>query len=154
MFDRARLDRRTDVTMSGSATLLAAEFLIFGRAAMGEDVHSGAARDAWRVRRDGKLVFADTLLLDGPVADILDRRATLDGARATALLLYVAPDAASRLDEVRALLQDAKGSAGASTWNDLLVVRAAARDGRTLQKDLEPVMALLAGGPLPRVWQC
>jgi urease accessory protein len=154
LFDRARLDRRTEVTMSAGATLLAAEFLIFGRAAMGEDVHQGAARDAWRVHRDGKLVFADTLRIDGPVAGILDRGATLDGARATALILYAAPDASSRLDGARALLQDAAGTAGASTWNDLLVVRAAARDGRTLQKDLEPVMALLAGGPLPRVWQC
>ena len=154
VFDRARLDRRTDVAMSAGATLLAAEFLIFGRAAMGEDVHRGAARDAWRIKRDGRLVFADTLLVDGPVAGILDRGATLDGARATALLIYAAPDAASRLDAVRALLQDAAGAAGASTWNDLLVVRAAARDGRTLQKDLEPVMALLAGGPLPRVWRC
>jgi urease accessory protein len=154
VFDRARLDRRTEVAMSASATLLAAEFLIFGRAAMGEDVHYGAVRDAWRVRRDGTLVFADTFLADGPVASILDRGATLDGARATALVLCVAPDAASRLDAVRALLQGARGSAGASTWNDLIVVRAAARDGRTLQKDLEPVIALLAGGPLPRVWQC
>jgi urease accessory protein len=154
LFDRARLDRRTDVTMSAGATLLAAEFLIFGRAAMGEDVNRGAVRDCWRVRRDGTLVFADTLLVDGPVADILDRGATLDGARATALVLYAAPDAASRLDAVRLALLDAAGAAGASTWNDLLVVRAAARDGRTLQKDLAPVVALLAGAPLPRVWQC
>ncbi len=88
--------------MSASATLLAAEFLIFGRAAMGEDVHRGAARDAWRIKRDGRLVFADTCSLDGPVAGILDRGAVLDGARATALLIYAAPDAASRLDAVRA----------------------------------------------------
>jgi len=154
VFDRARLDRRSDVAMSASATFLAAETLIFGRAAMGEDVHRGAARDAWRVRRDGRLVFADTFLADGPVADILDRGATLDGARATAVLLYAAPDAAGRLEEVRALLQDAKCTAGASTWNDLIVVRAAAHDGRALQKALEPAIARLAGQPLPRVWQC
>jgi urease accessory protein len=154
VFDRARLDRRTSVTMSADSTLLAAEFLIFGRAAMGEDVHRGSVRDAWRVERGGRLVFADTFLAEGPVAGILDRGATLDGARATALLLYVAPDAASRLDEVRSALQDAAGTGGASTWNDLLVVRATARDGRTLQKDLEPVIALLAGAPLPRVWRC
>jgi urease accessory protein len=154
VFDRAWLDRRTDAAMSASATLLAAEFLIFGRAAMGEDVHRGATRDTWRLRRDGRLVFADTFLAQGPIADILNRGATLDGARATALVLYAAPDAAARLDAVRALLQDGKSSAGASTWNGMLVVRAAARDGRTLQKDLEPVIARLAGRPLPRVWQC
>jgi urease accessory protein len=154
LFDRARLDRLTEVRMTAGATLLAAELLIFGRAAMGEDVHSGTVRDRWRVRRDGKLVFADTFLADGPVASILDRGATLDGMRANALVLYAAPDAASRLDAVRLALQDAASTAGASTWNDLLVVRAAARDGRTLQTDLEPALALLAGAPLPRVWQC
>ena len=79
--------------------------LIFGRAAMGEDVRRGSCRDRWRVRRDGGLVFADTLRADGPIADILDRKATLDGARASAMVLYVAPDAAARLDEVRGLLQ-------------------------------------------------
>jgi urease accessory protein len=154
LFDRARLDRRTDVDMPASATFLAVETLVFGRAAMGEDVHRGSARDAWRLRRDGRLVFADIVLLDGPVADILDRGATLDGARATAMLLYAAPDAAAHLDEVRKLLDPAVATAGASTWNDLLVVRAAARESRTLLKNLEPVIAHLAARPLPRVWQC
>src|SRR5262245_2113611 len=104
LFDRARLDRRTDVAVAGSATLLAIETLVFGRAAMGEDVNRGACRDGWRVRRDGRLVFAETFLVDGAVSSVLDRAALLDGARATALLLWAAPEAAARLDEVRALL--------------------------------------------------
>jgi urease accessory protein len=154
LFDRARLDRRTEVALATGATLLAAEILIFGRAAMGEDVHRGFCRDRWRVRRDGRLVFADTFRADGPIADILDRGATLDGARAAAMLLYAAPDAAVRLEQARALLQGAASVAGASTWNGLLVVRALARDGRTLQNDLEPLITGLSGAPLPRVWQC
>jgi urease accessory protein len=153
-FDRARLDRRTEADLAGDACLLAVEMLIFGRAAMGEDVHSGAWRDAWRVRRDGRLVFADAFRADGPIADILDRGASLDGARAVGLLLYVAADAAARLDETRGLLGHAKGLAGASAWNGMLVVRAVACDGRTLHNDLEPLIARLSGGPLPRVWQC
>ena len=76
--------------------------LIFGRQAMGEDVHHGACRDAWRIRRDGALVFADTFRVDGAVAAALDRPATLAGARAAAMLIYVAADAASRLEAVRA----------------------------------------------------
>ena len=154
LFDQSRLDRRTEVSLASGGRLLAVEILIFGRAAMAEDVLRGACRDAWRVRRDGRLVFADTVLVDGPIADVLDRAATLDGARATAMLLYVAPDAAVRLDEARALLVDAGSAAGVSTWNDLLVVRAVARDGRTLQRDLEPLIERFSGRPLPRVWQC
>lgn len=154
LFDRARLDRRAEVALAGSATFLAVEILIFGRAAMGEDVRRGLCRDRWRVRRDGRLVFADTFRADGPIADILDRSATLDSARAAAMLLYAAPDAPARLEEARALLQGAESVAGASTWNGLLVVRALARDGRTLQNNLEPLITRLSGGPLPRVWQC
>src|SRR5262245_35649054 len=100
LFDRARLDRRTEVAISGNASFLAVETVIFGRAAMGEDVRRGACRDAWRVHRGGRLVFADTFRVDGEVASVLRRGATLDGARATAVLLWVSPDAPARLDEV------------------------------------------------------
>jgi urease accessory protein len=154
VFDRARLDRRTDVAMTGGATFLAVETLVFGRSAMGEDVRCGACRDSWRVRRDGRLVFADTFLVDGAVASVLDRGATLDRARAVAMLLWAAPDAAARLDEVRALLLEAPCAAGASAWNGLLAVRAAAREGRQLQAALAPVITRLTDRPLPRVWQC
>src|SRR5690242_538422 len=84
LFDAARFDRRTEVDLAGDATFLAVEILIFGRAAMGEDVQRGLCRDLWRVRREGKLAFADSLLLDGAIAATLDRPAALDGARATA----------------------------------------------------------------------
>jgi urease accessory protein len=153
-FDGARFNRRTEASLADDASLLAVEVLIFGRTAMGEDVRRGAWHDAWRVRRAGRLVFADAFRAIGPIADILDRGATLDGARALGLLLYVAPDASARIEEARGLLSDAKASAGASAWNGLLVVRAAARDGRTLQSGLEPLIARLSGRPLPRVWQC
>jgi urease accessory protein len=82
LFDASRLDRRTEVRLAGDATFLAVETLIFGRQAMGEDVHHGACRDAWRIRRDGALVFADTFRVGGAVGSILDRPATLAGARA------------------------------------------------------------------------
>ncbi len=154
VFDRSRLDRRTEVELAGNARLLAVETLIFGRAAMGEEVHSGSCRDAWRVRRDGELVFADALRLDGAVAAALDRPATLAGARAAAMLLYVAADAPRRLAQVRAMLEGAGSAAGASTWNGVLAVRAIARDGRALQGDIAALVEALSGHPPPRVWAC
>ncbi len=154
LFDGSRLDRRTDADLAAGATLLAVEMVIFGRGAMGENVRRGALHDAWRVKRDGRLAFADTTRVTGAVADALDRGATLDGMRAVAMLLYVAPDASARLDEVRGLLEGAASTAGASTWNGILLVRAAAKDGRMLQRDLQPLLVALGGRPLPRVWQC
>jgi urease accessory protein len=154
LFDRAGLDRTTEVELARDSRFLGFEMLIFGRAAMGEDVHRGVCRDRWRVRRDGALVFTDMLRADGAIASILDRKATFDGARASALLLYVAPDAAARPDEMRALLEGCASVAGASAWNGLLAVRALAPDGRTLQRDIASLAVALSGRPLPRVWQC
>ena len=129
--------------------------LIFGRAAMGEDVHRGFCRDVWRVRRDGRLAFADSLQLDGAIAATLDRPAALDGARATALVLYVgARCGGSPGAGACAIGRGARARSGVSSWNGLLVARAYAGDGRTLQGDLVPLLEFLAGRPLPRVWRC
>jgi urease accessory protein len=154
LFDGARLARCTQATLAGPSRLLAVEMLLFGRQAMGEEVRRGLIRDAWRLHRDGALVFADTFRLDGAIAGALDRAGTLDGGRALAMLLYAAPDAAGRLDEVRALLQGAGSTAGASVSNGVLIARAVARDGRALQADLAPVIERLDGQALPRLWQC
>jgi urease accessory protein len=154
LFDAARFDRRTEVDLAAGARFLAVEMLIFGRAAMGEDVHRGFCRDAWRIRRDGRLVFADSLQLDGAIAATLDRPAALGGARTTALVLYSGPDANARLEPARALLEGARSTVGVSSWKGLLVARAYAGDGRTLQGDLVPLLEFLAGRSLPRVWRC
>jgi urease accessory protein len=155
VFNGARLQRRTTVHMAGTARLLAIETMFWGRTAMGEDVHRGAIGDAWRIYRDNHLVFADTMRVTGAVADALKSKATLDDARASALLLYAAPAAEAALDLVRELLAGAPDvTAGASSWNGMLLVRAAAKDGRALQRALVPVMVNLHGNPLPRVWQC
>ena len=69
LFDRARLSRRIDVDLAESASLLMAEAVVFGRAAMGEAMEQGFFADRWRVRRGGKLVFADSARLDGAIAD-------------------------------------------------------------------------------------
>lgn len=156
LFDRAVLERRTTIDVASSARLLAAEVLIFGRTAMGEDVVTGGVTDHWRVRHGGKLIYADTLRLSGAVAAQLERRATFAGSRATATVLYVADDAAARLEPVREILAAASpgSSIGASAWGQILLLRGLAKDGRTLQVALRPVIEALSGRLLPRIWQC
>ena len=96
VFDRAQLERRMLIDMSAEAHFRAVEMLIFGRAAMGESVRQGSVRDAWRLRRDGVLLFADSFQLEGEIAEALGRPAVLGAARATGLVLYAAPQAAAR----------------------------------------------------------
>ncbi|HEX4768127.1 MAG TPA: urease accessory protein UreD [Lichenihabitans sp.] len=153
LFDEARLSRRLKVAMDGDASLLIGEILVFGRLAMGETMRHGLVEDRWRVRREGRLVFAEALRFEGAIADQLDRAALGAGARASATLLYVAPDAGDRLDAVRAALGSSEGlTAGASAWNGLLSVRALSRSPAHLRSAILPVLIVLHGRPLPRCW--
>jgi urease accessory protein len=152
LFDRARFRRRLDVAMHASATALLFEATVFGRAAHDETVVEGAYEDRWRVRRDGRLVYADTLRLAGAISEILARPTVAAGMRAWATLLYVAPDAEARIEEARAHLEGAASECGASAWNGLLAIRWLAPDIATLRRDAARFMNSFRGRPLPRVW--
>lgn len=155
LFDGARLSRRFDVAMAESASLLAVEAMVFGRTARGERMRTGLVHDRWRVRRAGRLVFADGLRLDGQIASRLARPALLAGGCATATVLLAAPDAESRLEAARAALNGTPAEAGVSAWDGLLVARLAAQDGAALRVTLAALLTALRGGrPLPRVWLC
>ena len=65
LFDGSALVRRLEVDLAGDARLLAVEAVVLGRAAMGERITGLSFVDQWRVRRDGKLVYADALRLAG-----------------------------------------------------------------------------------------
>jgi urease accessory protein len=154
VFDRAGLERVTTVELGAEATFLSVEMLIFGRAAMGESVAQGSVRDIVRIWREQALLFADSFRLEGDIAAALARPAVLAGARASGLVLYAAPAAEARLEEARCLSAKAAGVMGVSAFNRMLVARAAAPDGRTLQADLAPLLEALHGRPLPRIWKC
>lgn len=154
LFDRAALSRSLDVDMAADASLLALESIVFGRTAMGEEVEAARLVDRWRVRRGGRLVYADTLRLDGEVRKILAGSATGAGARALATLLLVDASAEARLDGVRAVLESASGEAGASAFDGMLVVRLASPDPTALRADLVRLLLHIREAELPRVWSC
>ena len=148
LFDRARLKRRIEVDLSGDAALLMAEVIVFGRTAMGETVEQGACTDRWRVRRDGRLIFAETVQLDGAIERLLAEPAVANGGLAIATVLAVPGDEA-QVERVRA--QAFCGEVGISAWNGLAVSRLCAKDGATLRRDLAAVVTAF-GGTLPRLW--
>ena len=151
LFDQARLRRSIDVDLAINANLILAEAVVFGRAAMGEAVRSGRFFDRWRIRRDGTLVFAETLRLDGEITERLAQRASANGGVAVATVLKLPGDEAS-VAAVRAVEQDFAGEVGVSAWNGLALARLVAPDGATLRRDLVGVTAALGGMPLPRLW--
>jgi len=148
LFDRARLKRRIDVDLAEGASLIMAEAVLFGRAAMGEAMREGSWADTWRLRRGGRLVFAENVRLDGDMTARLARPASANGGIALATVL-IAPADEARLDAVHAL--DFAGEAGISAWNGIAVARLVARDGAALRRDLVAVLAGL-GQSVPRLW--
>lgn len=153
LYDGVKLRRCLEASVAQSSVVLLAEVLVFGRLAMGETVRSGSLHDRWRIRRDGRLVFAEDLRVDGAVAEILEHPAVGRGARALATVVLVAPDAEDRLEAVRAALADAPAEAGASAWNGLLAVRALSPSPDRLRATILPLLQALRGRVAPRVWQ-
>ena len=148
LFDRARLKRRIDVDLAEGASLIMAEAVLFGRAAMGEAMREGSWADTWRLRRGGRLVFAENVRLDGDMTARLARSASANGGIALATVL-IAPADEATLDAVHAL--DFAGEAGISAWNGIAVARLVARDGAALRRDLVAILAGL-GQSVPRLW--
>jgi urease accessory protein len=158
LFGGAELRRRFAVDMAADATLLMVEMIVFGRLARGETAIEGAFHDSWRIRRAGALVFADETRLEGRIGDVLDRPAVGKGARATALLLFIAPEAPASLDALRdefAQCSDLGSDlveAGASAFNGLVVARFAAPSPEPLRAVILAAMTRLRGRAPPRVW--
>ncbi len=149
LFDRARLTRSIEIDLAADASVVLVEAVVFGRAAMGEIVREGALTDRWRVRREGRLVFAETLRLDGAIADTLRKPALANGGVAIATIL-VTPSEEALVERLRAI--ECSGEVGISSWNGFALARLCAADGATLRRDIVSLLAALDRGTLPRLW--
>ena len=153
-FDRAALKRSLAVDLDPTASLIALEPMVFGRAAMGEVVRQGSFRDAWTVRRDGELIFADRTDLSGDIAAILGRSGVADGAGAFAAGLYLGPDPEAVRDAIRAVPEGDGVTAGASVVRGAVSFRCLAKDGFALRRWIGEAYRAAWGEELPRVWGC
>lgn len=150
LFDGGALDRRLEADLAPGAELLAVEAVLLGRAAMGERVRMARLTDRWRIRQDGRLVFADALRFAGDLQNLTAHAATLAGHPAFASVIFVSPAAETLLPAVRLALEEA---GGASAWGGKLFCRLTSPTGLELRRRLIPILTLLRGGaPLPRAW--
>lgn len=155
LFDGCALDRHLTVEMDPDSTYLGVESLVFGRAASGEVLGSIRLRDRVSVRRGGRLVLHDGVILHGPAAAILAGPATGAGAGAVASLVYAAPDAEVCLAPLRDSLAGEGLACGASFRDGMLVARIVARNGARARQAVLAGLAVLRGkNALPRVWTC
>ncbi|WP_371424206.1 urease accessory protein UreD [Tardiphaga sp.] len=150
LFDQARTIRHIDIDLAESATFLACEIVVFGRAAMGEAMRNGSFVDRWRVRRGGRLVFAENVRLDGDIAAKLARPAIGHGAVAIGTALIVPGDAAL-IERLREVTDSVGGEVGISCWNGFAMARFCAQDAARLRADMMAVLGR-SGAMLPRMW--
>jgi urease accessory protein len=151
LFDRARVSRQIDIDLADSASLLLCEIVVFGRAAMGERMLEGQFVDRWRIRRGGRLVFAETIRLDGDIGAKLASPAIAKGGVAVGTALIVPGDEAL-VENIRTLSDSFGGEVGISAWNGFAMARFCAQDAARLRADMMAVLGRASGSALPRLW--
>ena len=151
LFNGAKISRRIDIDLAEDASLLLCEIVVFGRAAMGERMERGEFVDRWRLRRGGKLVFAETVRLDGDIGAKLERPAIAKGGVAIATALIVPGDEAV-VERIRQAADTFGGEVGISAWNGFAMARFCAQDAARLRADMTTVLGRASPLPLPRLW--
>ncbi|SFR34229.1 urease accessory protein UreD [Litoreibacter janthinus] len=151
LFDNSALCRRLDIALASRARLLMVEPLVFGRAAMKETLTQVNFDDRIQINRGGRAIYLDGMRLLGDAAAHLARPAIANGAGAMATLVMVSPDAAPKLDAIRALLPKTAGASMIA--EDVLVLRLLASDSFEMRRSLVPVLDLLTHNTLPTSWR-
>jgi len=151
LFDGSRVSRRIDIDLAESASLLFCEIVVFGRAAMGERMLHGEFVDRWRLRRGGRLVFAETIRLDGAIGEKLAKPAIAKAGVAIGTALMVPGDEAL-VERIRELSEKFGGEVGVSSWNGFAMARFCAQDAARLRADMMAVLGRASGSTLPRLW--
>jgi urease accessory protein len=159
LFEGCRLRRRLSADLHSGARLLASEMLVFGRLARGERLQEAHLHEAWDVRVNDRLVWAERFGLRPPNAELLDEPALMDGARALATMVFVAGEAQARLQDARDRMSIEKGvRGGVTSVNGLLVGRLMGADPAAVRRSLAGTLAAWRGAllgecaRLPRLW--
>ena len=160
LFNGARLRRSFSADLEAGSRMLAVESVVLGRKAMGEEFRAGLLHDSWRIRRAGRLVWADAMRLEGDIAGLRRAPFGFGDASACTTMLYAGEDAGTLLEPVRALLDDATDECGVTLMDELLIIRMLDADVPRLRSRLMSVAGFIrhaAAGcsrTLPRVWHC
>jgi len=153
LFDGAGFSRHLKVEMDDAASFLASEMMVFGRAAMHETVRQGNISDQWRISRDGRLIHAEALRLDGHIDEKLLQPASADGGVCVATTLYVSRDAEAKADAVRSFFKNHDDVRTAvSAWDGKLVIRSVCGNTARLKRLMAQFIEQFRNIANPRVW--
>src|SRR5262245_24560881 len=160
IYNWGRLSRETEVELSSGAEVLALEWLVLGRAAHGEKMVGGHVTDSWRVKKDGRLVWADCFRVTDEMFSHLYRKALLSSCKAVGTLIYFGPHLDTRLELFRDIARYLECNCAATLVGGLIIVRFAAAESYGLRLALRIFLHQfsqeLAPGPfrVPKMWLC
>jgi urease accessory protein len=160
LFDGARIHRTTEIELFSGAELLALEWLVLGRAAHRETVVSGGVLEAWRVKKDGRLVWADTFRISDEIFVHLNRKALLSNFNSIATLIYFGPDQDRTAEFLRQILSSLECHCALTLVSGLIVARFAAKQSSDLKLALRSFLQhfsrQLGSFPfrVPKMWSC
>ncbi|TVS09722.1 MAG: urease accessory protein [Gammaproteobacteria bacterium] len=152
LFQDSAYRRVLEIDLASGASLFAVEASVLGRAAMGERVTRCRLAERWRIRREGRLIWASEFALDDPAA--LTAVAALDGARAFATFVLAGYHAETALPRLREMVGSWHGKAGVSAPGEVLLGVLLAPDADALMEDLRRLVEGFFERPMPRVWTC
>ena len=160
VFNLARVRRETEIDLSSGSELLALEWLVLGRAAHGEEMVGGHITDSWRVKKDGRLIWADSFRATDKIFHHLRRKALLSNYKSIATLIYFGPRLDRRLEFLRDIAPSLKCYCTATSVGGLIIVRLAAKTASDLKLALRSFLQQfsreLGPGPfrVPKMWSC
>ena len=160
VFNWGCLSRETEIELTSGAELLALEWLVLGRAAHGEEMIGGYILDSWRVKKDGRLIWADSFRVANEVFPHLNRKALLSDCKAIGTLIYFGPDLETRLEFLRDIAPSLECHCAATSVGGLIIVRFAATVSYELRLALRSFLHQFCGelrpGPfcVPKMWTC
>ncbi|CUH77738.1 Urease accessory protein UreD [Tritonibacter multivorans] len=159
LFQNSAFRRHLNVDLAPHGRFLMVEPLVFGRAAMGEEVTQARFQDHVEIRRDGTRIYKDAIHLTGDLTTQLARPA-VGGALAAptgamASLIFAAPEAEGALDWIRSQFEATDFVYGGASLlaPDLLICRVLAEESFSLRKALLPILDRLTNNGLPRCWR-
>jgi urease accessory protein len=160
IFNSARLSRETEIELSSGAELLALEWLVLGRAAHGEEVVGGHITDSWCVRKDSRLIWADSYRATDETFPHLQRKALLSNYKAIGTLIYFGSYLDTRLEFLRDITPSLGCHCAATSVGGLIIVRFATEVSSDLKLALRSFLQQfnreLGPGPfrVPKMWSC
>ena len=160
VFNWGCLSRQTEIELSSGAELLALEWLVLGRVAHGEEMIGGYILDSWRVKKDGRLIWADSFRATNEIFPHLHRKALLSDCKAVGTLIYYGPGIETRLEFLRDIAPSLECHCAATSVGGLIIVRFAATVSYDLRLALRSFLHQfsreLGPGPfcVPKMWTC